>query len=118
MSLIENNIIRNERIIRPEQISVLNNALEGTSSNDTSVEKNKLHRRRKDQLELSEESKRMNEIVTKTNDMIDQIEEVENNSDKIKVIKNRVKNGFYQTDGAISTVIDNFLDEAIFDVTI
>ncbi len=118
MSSIENIITGNERIIRPEQISVLNNALASSSTKNSSIENDKLHRIRKDQLELSEESKRMNEIVTKTHDMIDQIEEVENNSDKMKVIKNRVKNGFYQTDGAISTVIDNFLDEAIFDATI
>ncbi len=91
-------------------------------SDEDNNNENKKSSKRSDLLELSDNSKKMNKIAAKTRDLINDIETEEEEKleeeRRLEEIKSKVKSGFYQTDGAISDVIDKFLDEALFDITV
>ena len=118
MSSIDNNISRiNNQNLHADNLknkSVIKGNNANLEDNISSSGNNFIIK--KDQLEISEESYIMNKINSKANELSDQIDIEDEN--RLIEIKNRIKNGFYQTDGVISSVIDNFLDEAVFDTSV
>ena len=62
-----------------------------------------------DQLKLSDESKSLHRLASKSNEILQSIEDVR--KEDLELIKSKVKDGYYQTDEIISNVAAGFLED-------